>query len=459
MNIVSLILMILLISLLILVHELGHYAVAKWCGIRVTKFGFGLPFGPTLFEKKVGETTIYIHAFLFGGYVSFPDDDEDSDLPDDSPELFKNKTIFQRSMVVVAGVVANVLCAVVLVLFTAFAWGKLPSSQYDVFVNKIVAPEGASVLTSGLQVGDKILSINGQKISNPMQVNFFAQASKENDGKVSLNDFEENYKKLQKLNPEISLDSPIVKDKVIKLVSNNEEKAVNLSKAELYGLKSKKDATVVYLNSNQKSLRDILVGKKTFKADGIFTLKDVAIATTDSRVPLFVLVERNGQKVELKPIYPDKKGIIGIERSYKEIYNETTGIKSGIINSFEYLYSNTSTMIWSLGQMFTGKVPLKDLHGIVAITKVGGDVIQEQGIFKGILLTAIISLNLAIINLLPIPALDGGHLLFLLIEKLRGKAVDEKTLEKIASVGFYLLIVLMVVIIFNDIVGLVTNKF
>ena len=116
-------------------------------------------------------------------------------------------------------------------------------------------------------------------------------------------------------------------------------------------------------------------------------------------------------------------------------------------------------MLWSLGQIFTGKIPLKDLHGIVAITKVGGDVIEQQGLFKGILLTAMISLNLAIVNLLPIPALDGGHLLFLLIEKIRGRAINEATLEKIGNTGFYLLIILMIVIVFNDIIGLITNKF
>ena len=99
------------------------------------------------------------------------------------------------------------------------------------------------------------------------------------------------------------------------------------------------------------------------------------------------------------------------------------------------------------------------MHGIVAITKVGGDVIQEQGLFKGFLLTAMISLNLAIVNLLPIPALDGGHLLFLFIEKIRGKSLGEKTLERIASLCFYLLIVLMVIIVFNDIVGLINKKF
>ena len=459
MNIISLILMILLISLLILVHELGHFAVAKMCGIKVTKFGFGLPFGPTLYEKKIGETTFYIHSFLLGGYVSFPDDDEDSGLPADSPELFKNKTITQRTLVVIAGIVANILCAIVLVLFTAFAWGKLPSSQYDVVVTKIVADKGASVHASGLQANDKIIAVNGQKITHPMHINFFAQSSKEKDGKISTEIFEENYQKLQKLNPQIELDKEIPLNTTIKLIPNTKEKTVHLAKHEMYGLQNKKNNTTIILTNEQKALRDSLYNKTVFKSDGKATLKDVAIATSDSKVPMTLTVDRDGKIITLKELYPNEKGIIGIERTYKEIYKETKGIKSGIVNSYDYLYSNTKTMLWSLGQLFTGNVPLKELHGIVAITKVGGDVIQNQGIFKGILLTAMISLNLAIMNILPIPALDGGHLLFLFIEKVRGKALDEKSIEKIANVGFYLLIILMVVIVFNDIIGLVTNKF
>ena len=233
------ILMILLISLLILVHEFGHFLAARMCGIRVTKFGFGLPFGPTLFKKKIGDTTFYIHAFLLGGYVSFPDDDEDSDLPEDSPELFKNKIVEQRAFVAIAGVSANVICAIFLVLFTAFAWGKLPASQYEVSVTKIVADKGASVYSSGLQVGDKIISINGQKITNPMHINFFAHASKERDGKITQKEFEENYVKLQKLNPQIKEEEKISANTIIKLLQNVEEKEVSLSKAEMFGVPSK----------------------------------------------------------------------------------------------------------------------------------------------------------------------------------------------------------------------------
>ena len=101
------------------------------------------------------------------------------------------------------------------------------------------------------------------------------------------------------------------------------------------------------------------------------------------------------------------------------------------------------------------------MHGIVAVTKIGGDTIKQghDGIFYGLLLTAIISMDLAIINFLPIPALDGGHFMFLIIEKLRGRPIEEETLNIIGNIFFTLLIVLMILIVFNDVYGLITHKF
>lgn len=455
----NIILMILLISLLIFVHEAGHFLAARMCGIKVSKFGFGLPFGPTLYERQFGDTTFYIHAFLLGGYVSFPDDEKDCDLADDSPELFKNKPVGQRAFVAAAGVFANVVCAIVLVVLTAFIWGKLPSDKYDIYVTKIVAEKGASVYSSGLQAGDKIVSINGTEIFHPIQVNLFAQASKPSNGTVAKSDVEKTFTTLKKLNPQINDTEPIPAKTKIIIPPSTDETSINLSKTELFGIENKNSDNKITLNPAQKQLRDSLSDKKEYISDGKTTLKDVAIATTDTQCPILITVERNGKKVTLNKLYSDKNGLIGIEREYKEVFAKTTGIKSGLVNSYNYLYNNTATMIWSLGQIFTGKIPMKDLHGIVAITKVGGDVIEQQGLFKGFLLTAIISLNLAIVNLLPIPALDGGHLLFLLVEKIRGRAINEKAVEIVSNTGFYLLILLMVVIVFNDIWGLITNKF
>ena len=102
-----------------------------------------------------------------------------------------------------------------------------------------------------------------------------------------------------------------------------------------------------------------------------------------------------------------------------------------------------------------GNIPAKDMHGVVAITKIGGDIIEKSGKSAGILLAALISMNLAILNILPIPALDGGHLMFMLIEKIMGRPLDEKIIEKISSVFFMLLIILMIFIVFNDITLLV----
>ena len=99
------------------------------------------------------------------------------------------------------------------------------------------------------------------------------------------------------------------------------------------------------------------------------------------------------------------------------------------------------------------------MHGIIAITKIGSDIIQYKGMLNAILLTALISINLAIINLLPIPALDGGHLMFIIIEKITGKPLNENAVENISRVFFSLLIILMVLILFNDIWALIIGKF
>ena len=116
-------------------------------------------------------------------------------------------------------------------------------------------------------------------------------------------------------------------------------------------------------------------------------------------------------------------------------------------------------LVYGLWQLFSGKIPAKDLHGIVVIAKIGGDVIKNSGMFSGLLLTAMISMDLALINFLPIPALDGGHFMFLLIEKLRGKPLKQENIEKISNIFFLLLILLMILIIFNDVYALLKHKF
>ena len=455
----SVIIMILLIGLLILVHELGHLLTALLFKVKVDKFGIGLPIGPTLWEKKVGNITLIVHAFLFGGYVSFPDDDKDSDLPQNSPDRLMNKPVWQRAIIFSAGVIANVICAYVLVLLAAALWHNMPSGKFDIYVNDIVAPKEASVWQSGMQKGDKIIEVNGSKISSKYGLNLYALYSASYDGKTNEEIVQKNYENLKAINPAFKEDEIIPAGVVVKIPNNiSKEGKIILSSNVLNAIELFKPDEIK-LSEPQIKLRDKIKDKKFVETDGTYTLNDLAFALSDTQRPLNIKVLRNGQEIALKTVYSDKDGLIGITLDRREILIPVTGIKSAFVTSYNYLYNETKSMLIVLKQLFTGKIPLKNMHGVVLITKMGGDIISSEGIFYGILLTAVISMNLAILNILPIPALDGGHLLFLLIEKIQGKPVDEEISNKIMTVFFSLLILLLIFVLFNDIYVLIQPLF
>lgn len=453
----SIILMILLLSVLVLVHELGHFIAARSFGIKVDRFGIGLPIGPTLYEKKFGDVTILIHAFLFGGYVSFPDDDKDSDIPQDSSERFINAPAYKRFIVFVAGVFANLLAALFFVIIAATIWGHLPIGTYQTYIKNIVAPKGASVWTSGLQKGDKIISINNSDATSKYTIYLYAQNSKLNDGKINSNFLENNYEKLKSINPAFERNEIIPKGILIKLPQKIDEPQIQLSQKVLKGMAVYK-SNDKNLSVNQIKLRDKLQNKTYILSDGTINLNDVAYALSDGKKPLDITVERNNKQVKLKTIYPDKEGLIGVLPDIKEDMSSTKNVKDIIIKSSKYTYEQTADILVILKQLLTGKIPAKNLHGVVLVTKLGGDMISQEGLFYGLLLTAIISLNLMVFNLLPIPALDGGQIMFLVIEKLRGKPIKEETIEKISTVFFMLLIALIILVTFNDFWYLLTAK-
>lgn len=454
----SIIIMLLLLSVLILVHEAGHFLAARYFNIKVDKFGFGLPIGPTLYETKWGDTKVLIHAFLLGGYVSFPDDEKDCGLSKNSPERFMNKPIYQRAVVVSAGVFANILCAFFFVFLTAALWGNLPSGKYEIYINDIVAQKQESIWQSGAKKNDRIIEINELPINTTSSLLSLIKMSKSYDGKIDSNIKIDNYLKLKGLNVALAQNEIIPKGLAVALPEQTFEPPVKIEPKVLKGMKKHVDKQVS-LNSKQIKLRDELIGKSVYISDGTCTLEDLAYAISDNSRPLNIKVERQGKFIELKPVYANKKGLLGLKLEAKEVLIQTKTPLQIIIKGTQYLWDNTYMLLYGLYQIFSGQIPLEDLHGIVAITKVGGDIIANSGIFSGLLLIAIISMDLAIINFLPIPALDGGHIMFLIIEKLRGRPLDEKVIDKIGSIGFAFLITLMVFVIFNDIAGLITKKF
>ena len=453
----SAIIMILLISLLILVHELGHFLAAKAVGIRVDKFGFGLPIGPTLFSKKFGETEFLIHAFLLGGYVSFPDDEEECDLPADSPRRYSNKTVGQRALVISAGVICNVILAYILIFFTGLIWKHLPENSYTVRLKEITPAAVESIKNSGIKEGDIMYSINGLEIKYPVAISKFFHLSKEFDGFASAEITAKKLEELKALNPKLETEGLLPVGTIVKLPEFTDEKAVKLTQDNVIGIE-KVISTEEALTDYQRELRDKINYQKKYKLDSEATLNDIAKAISDTKKPITIVVDRNGEKITLKTVYTNKEGKLGIKQVYTENYIKTETFTALVKETCKYVNYNIGFMVYTLGKLFAGKIPMSEMNGIIAITKVGTELIAYKGLFQGLLLAAMISLNLAIINILPIPALDGGHLFFLIIERITGKPVSKKFVEVLSNFFFYLLIVLMVFILYNDIHAWIIGK-
>lgn len=464
--------MILLISALVLVHEIGHFMAARMFNTRVTRFGIGMPIGPSWKLFKWKDTVFYIHAFLFGGYVSFAepkpenkdendktDLEEDEYLDKDSPELYENKTISQKLIIVTAGVIMNVVFAVFLVMMCALVYHKLPSNTQNIYVDSFSSKVTSDVKEKGVLEGDKIIKINNQKINTLYQLSFFAKNSKLFDDYAQKSLYEQNLKELIKLNPKYNdKDALIIENTKIILPKIKPEDSLLVNDNILKGVeKYKKDG--IELSKNQIELRNKIYNKKEFKTDSSYTLNDIALSISDTYKPIVITVLRDNKEVEISDIKVDENGVFGIMLKIEEVFTPTKTPKQIVVKSFEYIYTTTATMLFGLWQLFSGKISASDMHGVIAVVKVGGDIIASKGFLDGILLTAMISINLAIMNILPIPALDGGHVMFLIIEKITGKKPDRELSEKITNFFFFLLIILMICICYNDIFALFTKKF
>ena len=337
--------MLILISLLVLVHELGHYLAARAFGIQVSHFGIGLPIGPVLYETKCGDTKITIHAFLLGGYVSFPDDDEDNedikDLPLDSPKRFKNKKPWQKAVVVSAGVFANVVFAMFLVMFCAAYYHKLPSSKYDVFISDFSPEVKSNIMQSGLKKGDKIISVNDSNIINSYQFIFLVQKSKFFDGLISLTTADKKLNELKNLNPDIS--EVVKKGQKIKLPKMTPKEKVTLTfylselfnentgiSSPLYERLIKEKIITTKLNASFLKIEDyilITIGSSTLKEKEL----------TKEIINNFKNINFDKDIFELNK----KREILNIILRDESLPTMTTALSDNIIN---YNYHNLDTV-------------------------------------------------------------------------------------------------------------------
>jgi regulator of sigma E protease len=355
----SIIIFILVLGLLIFIHELGHFLVAKKAGIRVDEFAIGFP--PRLFSFKKGGTAYSLNLIPFGGYVKiFGESPEDGATEKSATDSIINKPKSTQALVLVAGIVFNVLLAF-LIFIILFVKGAEFGSNIVPFVPDSSGVRVAYVLPdsvadkTGVQVGDTIVSI---------------------------------------------------------AVDGEETTDVNAQILDALYSSSKKTTVLNLTKENNESYQ-----------------------------------------VTLVPVTPDTK--FGLSLS------DRVFVQTNIVQATQYAFLATGNMfkltaqglLQFLGQLVTGRANFKEVAGPIGIVGLVGQA-AENGLNEVLFLTAIISINLAVLNLLPFPALDGGRLAVIGIEAVIRRDLDYKKVAIVNVVGFFLLITLMIVLTFHDIKNL-----
>ena len=438
---------ILSLSILIILHELGHFIPAKLFKTRVEKFYLFFDIKFSLFKKKIGETEYGIGWLPLGGYVKISGmidesmDKEQMALPP-QPWEFRSKPTWQRLIIMLGGVTVNFILAFLIYIGMAYAYGEQYIANSEVkdgiwITNPVVEK-------AGLKTGDKLVSIDGEKIERFFESNEKVLLSKEivvlRDGK------------------EVKIHFPI----------NFIDQLMQGKRASLLELRVPFVVMSTLDNSPNKTIvkpRDIITsfnGKPIKYADEIINAVDSLKGKT---VP--VLIKRDGKEIaaNLKISDSAKLGIsyanripyddlekLGLYKISKEEYGFFESFPVGINKGFTQL-SSYGKQLKAIFNPSTGAY--KGVGGFAAIFNIFPNTWSWEAFWS---ITALLSIMLAVMNLLPIPALDGGHVMFLLYEMISGKKPSDKFLENAQMVGFVLLISLLLFANGNDIYKAILGK-
>lgn len=405
---------ILVFSLIVLVHEYGHYKAARSVGIRVYEFAIGM--GPILFKREKSGTIYSIRAIPIGGFVQMEGEEEDVR----TSTSFSTKTIWQRFKVIAAGPIMNYLLALVLFLIIAFSFGVY-GARIDVLV------EDSNEYRAGLRSGDKIISVNGERAYIWEDI-FYELTGNENtyyivkyerNGQVKEAKVDNNYRKI------VGITTNMVDGETTTTVSPTDV----TSPAYLAGIKD---------------------GDKVIKINDvdINTWEELTalVEKTPDGNPVKVTVDRNGTIQDFN-IIPQEQISVKFNTQLEKSF--MTAISSSAYKTVYYI----ELMFKTISQLVTGKLGSDSLGGPVMVITMVGEA-AESGILSLLNLAAFISINLGFMNLLPIPALDGSKLVFLIVEAIRGKAIPIEKEGYIHFVGFVVLIGFMLFVTYKDILRL-----
>ncbi len=425
------------LSILVGLHELGHLLTAKMFGMRVEKFSIGFP--PKIAGFQWGETEYSIGAIPLGGFVKISgmiDESMDKEqmATEPQPYEFRSKPAWQRLIVMLGGIIVNVITGIVIFVYLVYQNGETYYSRDQVIANGIESLElGQSI---GLQDGDKILDINGQPYEKLSELSSGSALLSENgyytvdrDGEILKIDIPRGF--INSFSDKEALDNFIEIRYPFELFKIDEggfaEKAGLTVDDKILTINGEE---IGYFNDVQRTLGQSAGG----------TANLVYLSGNDTVRTEVQVTQRGTMDIVVTPL------IEPVVRKY--------GFGEAVANGTERAFKVVAVNAKALGKMFTGEVSAKNVSGPIGMAAIYGETWNWSKFWS---ITGLISMILAFMNLLPIPALDGGHVMFLLYEMVSGRAPSDVFLENAQKVGMVLLLALMVFAIGNDILKLFTG--
>jgi regulator of sigma E protease len=423
--IINILAFLFVLGIVVFVHELGHFLAARRIGVRVITFSLG--FGPKIFSMKRGDTEYAVSAIPLGGYVKMAGEQPDDERSGAGDE-FLSKSKWQRFQVLIAGPLMNVLLAIVVLAGVLYQGADVPLYQDAAPVVGRIAPESPAA-KAGIQVGDRIVSIDGVETPTWDDVFMYIVPKANREVGVMLD------------RGGSMVEARLTPDAVSKFelgeIGVMPEMRLQLNIVSPDGPAARGGLRV----------RDVLLaidGNTEFDPE---SLTKYINAASGREVEFRVL--RDGREEVVRVTPEGTPGLVGIGWTQYETRVVQPGFFEAIGMSVERNWEGSQLIVKTLAGLFTRETPVRQLMGPVAIGELSGTAAQ-LGWVALFNFMAMISLNLGLINLMPIPVLDGGHIAILGLEGLARRDFSMKVKEKILIAGFAVILMLMVTVIYND---------